>query len=56
MQNHVFAQNMVLHTLGLGEWTVLNWILSEHTEETVEIDNDQQVVDDNVNNDEVIRN
>lgn len=48
--------NMVLHTLGLEEWTVLNWILSEHTEEIVELDNDQRVDDDNVNNEEVDRN
>lgn len=50
------CKTMFLHTLGLGEWTVLNWILSEHTEETVELDNDRQVHDDNVNNEEVDRN
>lgn len=42
---------MFLHTLGLEEL-----ILSEHTEETVELDNDQRVDDDNVNNEEVDRN
>lgn len=33
-----------------------DWILSEHTEETVELDNDQRVDDDNVNNEEVDKN
>lgn len=50
------CKTMFLHTLGLEEWTVLNWMLSEHTEETVELDNDQRVDDDNVNNEEVDRN
>lgn len=50
------CKTMFLHTFGLGEWTVLNWILSKHTEETVELYNDQQVDDDNVNNKEVDKN
>lgn len=50
------CKTMFLHTLGLREWTVLNWILTEHTEETVELDNDQRVDDDNVNNEEVDKN